>query len=146
MVSWKMSRRTERVGSLIRSTLGELLLSKLSDPRVEPGLTSITRVEVPDDLLSARVYVSVMGTDGQQRRTLRALRHAAGRLQELMMQRIELRYTPVLHFELDVRFKETLETLRILDELATERQHKEQAASAEGPDRQAGAEPREDGG
>lgn len=138
-----MSRRTERVGSLIQSTLGELLLSKLSDPRVEPGLTSITRVEVPEDLLSARVYISVMGTDGQQRRTLRALRHAAGRLQELMMQRIELRYTPTLHFELDVRFKETLQTLRILDELATQRRQKEEAAAAEDPDP---PEPDGDGG
>ena len=73
-----MSRRTERVGNLIRSTIGELLLSKISDPRIDPARTSITRVEVPEDLLSAKVYISVLGNETQERTTLRALRHAAG--------------------------------------------------------------------
>ena len=55
---------------MIRDTLGQILLSKMADPRFDPARTSITRVEVPDDLLSAKVYISVMGEEPEQRRTL----------------------------------------------------------------------------
>jgi len=138
-----MSRRTERVGSLIRDTIGPLLLAKLSDPRVEPARTSITRVEVPEDLLTAKVYVSVIGTEGQQRRTLQALRHAAGHLQELMMEQIELRNTPRLEFVLDVKFKKTLETYQIIQRAMDEIRQKEQAGRPQespAPQEQAGGD------
>jgi ribosome-binding factor A len=120
-----MSRRTERVASLIRETIGHLLLAKLSDPRVDPALTSVTRVEVPEDLLTARVYVSVVGTVSQQRNALRALSHAAGHLQELMKRQIQLRNTPVLEFALDEKFKKTLETYQLIDQAMAEIRAKE---------------------
>ena len=123
-----MSRRTERIGNLIRNSLGQLLLSKLADPRVDTARTSITRVEVPEDLLSAKVFVSVMGTPGEQRRTVTALRHAAGRLQDLLAREITLRHTPVLTFELDEKFKKTLETLQLIQQAMDEIHQKEQAA------------------
>lgn len=128
-----MSRRSERVGHLIRNTIGQLLLSKLSDPRVDPARTAITRVEVPEDLLTARVYVSVMGTEAQQRRTLRALRHAGGHIQELMMQRISLRHTPLLEFVLDTNFKRTLQTLNIIQQAMDETRRKEHADDDDAP-------------
>ena len=108
-------RRVDRVESLIRQTLGPLLLSKLSDPRIDPGRTSITHVEVSDDLLTAKVYVSIRGTDAEQRKALRALRHAGGHLQELMMRQIRLRHTPILEFVPDTEFKRTLKTLQMID-------------------------------
>jgi len=126
-----MTRRTERVGSLIRDTIGQLLLSKVSDPRIDPARASVTRVEVTDDLLTAKVFVSVMGSEGQQRRTLRGLRRASGRVQEVMMRRIKLRHTPVLEFVLDNEFKNTLETLRIIDQAMAEIRHKEDAEPEE---------------
>jgi ribosome-binding factor A len=121
-----MSRRTQRIESLIRSTLGQLLLTKLSDPRIEPALTSITRVEVPEDLLTAKVFVSVLGTEAQQRTTLRALSGASGHIQELMMREIELRNTPILTFELDVSFKKTIETYKLIQEAMNEIRRKEE--------------------
>ena len=129
-----MSRRTERVGSLIRNTIGQLLLSKLSDPRIDPAKTSITRVEVPEDLLTAKVFVSVLGTEGEQGRTLRALTHAAGHIQELMMRQISLRHTPTLEFVADTGFKRTLQTYAIIDQAMEEIRQKEQARQGGTPD------------
>ena len=126
-----MSRRTERIGSLMRDTLGQLLLTKVSDPRIDAARTSVTRVEVSDDLLSAKVYVSVLGTEAEQRRTLRGLTRAGGRLQELMMRRVTLHHTPVLEFVIDTRFKKTLETFRVIDEAMAEIRLKEAAAPDE---------------
>jgi len=126
-----MTRRTERVGSLIRDAIGRVLLTKLSDPRIDPARTSVTRVAVPEDLLTAKVYVSVLGTDAEARRTLRALRHASGHIQELMRQRVSLRHTPVLEFELDTSFKKTLQTLEIIEQAMEEIRQKQGPGSAE---------------
>jgi len=115
-----MNRRTQRVSNLIRGTLAELVMTKVSDPRVDPARTSVTRVEMPDDLLTAKVFVSVLDEEPAQRRTLRALQHASGRLQELMMRKISLRNTPVLRFVLDKGFKRTIETLRLIDQVRAE--------------------------
>ncbi|MCK5113584.1 MAG: 30S ribosome-binding factor RbfA [Phycisphaerae bacterium] len=122
-----MSRRTERVGNLIRNTLGQLLLSKMSDPRFDSARTSITRVEVPEDLLTARVFVSVTGSAEDQHKTIAALKHAVGYLQERLGREVRLRNTPRLSFEIDVKFKKTLETLSLLSEISAEREAKEQA-------------------
>ena len=136
-----MNRRTQRVSNLIRNILGELLLSKLSDPRVDPAVTSITRVEVPEDLLTARVYISVIGSDAQQRLTVQALRHAAGHIQELLARRISLRHLPALEFRTDEKFKKTLQTLVLIDQAMEEIRKKEEAKQAAGD---GAAEPREE--
>ena len=115
-----MSRRAQRVGNLIRNSLGQILLAKMSDPRVDPSITSITRVEIPADLLTAKVYVSVAGDEACQRRTIAALRHAAGYLQEGMMKGIRLRHTPILEFEIDTKFKKTMEVLNLIAEVSEE--------------------------
>jgi ribosome-binding factor A len=118
------------VGSLIREMIGTMLLDKLSDPRIDPARTSVTRVEVQEDLLRAKVFVSVLGTGADTRKTLRALRHAAGHIQELVGKKISLRHTPVLDFEIDTRFKKTMETLEIIEQAMEEIRQKEQAEPA----------------
>lgn len=122
-----MNRRLERINALIRNTIGELLLSKISDPRIDPALTSVTRVEISEELTSARVFISVMGTETQQKLAIQALQHAAGHIQELMMRQIQLRNTPILQFQLDKQFKKTLETLRVLQQVAAEMREKDEA-------------------
>jgi len=115
-----MSRRTERIGSLIRTAVGEILLTRLSDPRLDPAKVSVTRVEVPEDLLTAKVNVSILGTEAYQRTAMRALQHAAGHVQEMLADRLTLRHTPVLSFHLDSGFKKTLETLEIIQKAMDE--------------------------
>jgi ribosome-binding factor A len=115
----------------MQTVLGEILLKKLSDPRVDPARTSITRVEVPEDLLSAKVFVSVLGTRQEQQNAVAALQHASGHLQELLAEEITLRHTPVLRFELDLQFKKTLETLEIIRQASAELRDRDAARAAE---------------
>lgn len=124
-----MSRRTQRVGSLIQRLVGEGLLRKLNDPRVDPARTSVTRVEVPDDLLSAKVYISVMGTETEQKLALQAIRHAKGYFQQLVADNVRLRNTPSLEFLPDEKFKKTLHTYRLIDEAMAEIREKEEQAA-----------------
>ena len=110
------------------------MLSKVADPRIDPARTSITNVEIAEDLLTAKVYISVLGDEAAQRRTIEAMRHAAGYFQELVGRQIQLRYTPALEFHADTQFKKTLETLeaiqRVSEELA--RKAKPAADAAQG--------------
>ena len=126
-----MNRRPKRIASLIRDIIGQILLTKLSDPRIDPARTSVVRVEVPEDLLTAKVYVSVIGEPAEQRRTLRALRHAAGHVQELMMRQISLRHTPMLDFQIDTRFKKTVETLEIIQKVSEELRAKDESQTGQ---------------
>ena len=112
---------------MIRNTLGQLLLAKMSDPRFDPVKTSITRVEVPEDLLRARVYISVAGSEAEQSKTIAALQHAAGFLQDRMSKRVQLRITPRLEFKIDIQYRNTLETLSLISEVSKELRLKEQA-------------------
>lgn len=122
-----MRRRTERVSSLIRDVLGQILLSKISDPRIDPARTSVTRVEMPEDLMTAKVYISILGTESQQRNGLRALQHASGHIQELLMRQISLRNTPILDFVDDKKFKQTLQTYQIIQQAMDELEQKDKA-------------------
>lgn len=115
----------------MRQIMGDLLLRKISDPRVDRARTSVTRVDVAEDLLTAKVYISVMGTPGEQTRTVEALRHAAGHVQELMMKQMSLRTTPVLTFVLDTEFKKTLETLDIIERVSDEIRRKDRERAAD---------------
>ncbi len=121
-----MSRRTDRVSNLIRNILGPILLGKMSDPRFDPVATSITRVEVPEDLMTAKVYISVAGDQKNQNKTIMALRHAAGYLQEQMAKQIRLRRTPRLDFQIDQKLKKITETLNLLTEVTEELRERQQ--------------------
>ncbi len=111
-----MSRRTGRVGDLIRAELSDLLLRHVRDPRVR--LVSVTDVEVSPDLRHAVVKVSVLGEEEQRLETVEALRHARGYLRTELARRLRMmRVTPELIFELDrgaeysQRISEILESL-----------------------------------
>jgi ribosome-binding factor A len=110
-----MSRRTEKAAEAIREVVSMAILAELSDPRVR-GVT-VTYVEVSADLRHAKVHVSVMGDESQQKLTLRGLQSAAGFLQAKIAERIEIRYTPKLSFLLDQGVKRSIAVAQILQQV-----------------------------
>ena len=109
-----MSKRTERVGSLIRRILAEALQRRVSDPRI-PAITSITRVEVSPDFAVAKVMVSVMAAEPEREDCLRALRSAAGYLRKILGPELKLRKIPTLVFRLDESVRRSFETVQLID-------------------------------
>ena len=94
-----MSRRTRQVGDLLREELTDIIRTEVKDPRI--GFFSITHVEVPTDLRSARVFVSVLGPDEERIATLAALRSAAGFIRYHLKPRLHMRQIPELEFRDD---------------------------------------------
>jgi ribosome-binding factor A len=124
-----MSRRTERIASTIRQELGMMILRELNDPRLV-GLPSITRVKVSPDLSIADVFVTVMGTPGQQSAALNALRHSAGMMRTLLAKAMTLRAAPFLKFHIDEGLKKEMAVLELLRKVASESAATENGAAA----------------
>ena len=111
-----------------------IMLRELNDPRLT-GLPSITRVKISDDLSVADVYVTVMGTPGQQSAALNALKHSAGMMRILLTKQMTLRIAPFLKFHIDEDLKKELELMTLLQKVHEEneeidRKRAEQAAQS----------------
>lgn len=107
---------------VVRDVVAEGLQRRLSDPRIE-RFTSITRVEVSDDLSIAHVHVSVMAdTPGRRARCVEALQAAAGRMRGWLGQALSTRTVPEIRFHLDEALQRGVATVQLLDELRRERE------------------------
>ncbi|MCA9074515.1 MAG: 30S ribosome-binding factor RbfA [Planctomycetaceae bacterium] len=113
------NRRTAKVAEAIREIVSSTILFELRDPRVKN--VTVLSVEVPTDLRTAKVFVSVMGDQAEQRLSMNGLNGARGFIQSKVADRVNLRFTPILSFELDDGVKKSVEASRILRELAEER-------------------------
>jgi len=111
-----MSRRTEKVQSLIRHELGEIFQQELKDPRIE-GLVSITAVDVSPDLRRARIFLSVYGPPEAEQHALQALSSAKAFLRHELGRRVGLRYSPELDLQIDHSLAYADEVSRILKNL-----------------------------
>ena len=116
-----MSQRTDRLDSQIRQELMELLQREMKDPRV--GFATITRVETARDLGSARVWVSILGSDEERQDTLRALTDAAPWLRRQLGGRLTIRHIPQLVIKHDDSIEAGDRVLRLLRELEEDRPH-----------------------
>jgi ribosome-binding factor A len=108
------SHRSLRMAEAIREVVATAILFDVADPRVRS--VTVLSVEVSGDLRQAKVYVSVMGTEAEQRRAMEGLKHATGFLQARVAARLQTRFTPVLSFQSDDRVKKSIEIGRLIDE------------------------------
>ena len=69
------SRRSQRVADLVRAELSRLVLTEAHDPELHR--VTITDVEMPPDLKSARVFFSCLGGDDERAKAADALRKRA---------------------------------------------------------------------
>lgn len=114
-----MTRRAERVSTLIRQEICELLLEHINDPRLN-GLISVTEVSTSSDLKNARIYVSVLGDDKAVKDTMKGFRSATGYFRKELSHRLRLRYVPELSFELDNSIERGARILNIIEQVSEE--------------------------
>src|SRR5689334_4254630 len=94
-----MSLRIERLKEVIREEAAETITQDLSDPRI--GFCTVTKIELSGDLAYCTVHVSVIGSDGEKTRTLKALKSARGLIQAKIAKRLKTRTTPHVEIVLD---------------------------------------------
>jgi ribosome-binding factor A len=116
----KEQKRSTRVAEAMRNELAMLLVSKVQDPRLHS--LSISRVEVADDLSSARVFYTVLGETKDVKAAEKGLHSAKGFMRSHIARTLNLRFTPELQFRYDDSVEKVAELEEIFQDIANERE------------------------
>jgi ribosome-binding factor A len=110
------SYRTGQVAAQVQEEIMGIIQRELKDPRI--GFVSVTGVRMSPDLRSARVRISVLGSEEQARETLAGLHSARGVIRHELGRRLEnLKFSPELHFDLDPSIEYSVRISKQLREL-----------------------------
>lgn len=99
-----MYKRSEKVGEAIHEIVSGLLLKGIKDPRI--GFVTVTAVKMSDDLHSAKIFFSVIGTEEERKATEKGLNSAAGFIRHEIGKSLRMKYIPEIFF----RYDESVET------------------------------------
>jgi ribosome-binding factor A len=117
--------RVRRVEKGVREELSSMLAHEVKDPGAAGAI--VTRVEMSNDLRSAKIHVRVLeGGDDPARRVavVAGLARATGMLRREVTQRLQLRTAPELHFVYDDGLDNTTRVEQLLAEIEQERKPK----------------------
>lgn len=107
--------RKRRVDELLKQEIAAVLSTELKDPRI--GFATVMAVKSAPDLRTARVYISVLGSEEEKQATLAVLHGAAGFVRTRVGNAVTLKYVPELRFELDRTLEEAARIETILGSL-----------------------------
>lgn len=94
------NRRPDRVAEAIRAEVATFLNQDVKDPRVV-GLVTVTGVDITRDLRSAKVFVSILGSETERAATFDGLASVAGHLRARIGRALRLRLAPEITFKQD---------------------------------------------
>ncbi len=92
--------RIYRISEEMKKEISSIIQNELKDPRL-PKMISVMSADVTKDLRHAKVFVSVYGSQEEKDHALEALKSASGFIRREVGHRMQLRYTPEMHFEID---------------------------------------------
>ena len=95
----KMSPKNRRINEEVAHEVANII-RELKDPRIAV-MTSVMDAHVATDLKTCKIYVSVMGDEEQQKKTMEGLKAAVGYIRRELAHGLNLRNTPELTFVLD---------------------------------------------
>ena len=109
-----MKHRLERVCEVLKREIGVILLRDID---FAPVLVTVSSVDVTPDLKQAHVFVSALGSPGQQRQVIEKLERSRVHVQGEIAKRVTLKHTPHLFFKIDEAIERGSRILTIMDEL-----------------------------
>ena len=114
-----MAHRIERVNSLIRREISELIQRQVKDPRVDNSI-AVTEVCTSSDLKYAKVFVSCLVSEEERLTTLNTLVSASGFFRRELSKRLKIRRIPELSFQWDSSIERGNQLLRLIDQVSSE--------------------------
>ena len=109
------SLRQQRVRELLKRTVGEILRRELDSESC--GIITVNDVGMANDLHSAMIFVSVLGSDEQKRTAAKRLKSERSRIQYMLGREVVLKYTPRIKFELGDAIEAGNRVMSILEEM-----------------------------
>ena len=110
------NRRVLRVEKEIREIVGLHLVGGFHGEL--HAITTVSRVSVTSDLRSARINVSVLGSEAEQESALEVLNKYSYEVQREIAKSLPLRYCPKVKFFLDKSLEKVLKVEKILFEIS----------------------------
>lgn len=94
-------KRADRVSDAMQRSIADILRKEIRDPRV--GMPNINAVHVPNDLSSAKAFVTFIGIDDQDLidEAVDVLNEAAGYIRTLVAKDVKMRSVPRIFFVYD---------------------------------------------
>ncbi len=114
-----MTHRIQRLNSLFRHEISELLQRQVKDPRLGSFVT-VTEVSISPDLKYARIFVSHIGSEEEKQKTLSALASASSFFRRELTRRLRLRRIPELSFQWDDSIERGVHLLKLIDQVTTD--------------------------
>jgi ribosome-binding factor A len=106
--------RMRRINEVLREVVGATISGDLSDPRI--GFVTVTAVETSPDLRTAKVFVSVLGSEEAREATLSGLRSSHGVLQSRIAAETRMKRTPTLSFHYDDTIEQGVRISQLLED------------------------------
>ena len=112
----KNSIKNTRINGEVQRELSNIIRGEIKDPRINP-LTSVVAVEVAPDLKTCKAYISVLGDEESQAKTLAGLKSAEGFIRSKLAKTVNLRNTPEIRFVLDQSIEYGVKMAKMIDEV-----------------------------
>jgi len=114
-----MAHRIQRVNSLIRQEISQLLQRQVKDPRLG-DFVAVTEVSLSPDFRYAKVFVSCIGSEEEKQTMLSGLAAASGFLRNQLAKRLRLRRVPELSFHWDDSIERGAHLLQLIDKFSAD--------------------------
>lgn len=114
-----MAHRIERMNSLIRQEISELLQNQVKDPRLG-NFVAVTEVDTSSDFRRAKVFVSQIGGREEKQKVLKGLASASGFFRSELSKNLKMRSVPELIFVWDNSIEQGDRILQLIDEFTAE--------------------------
>lgn len=114
------NNRIERLSAQLQRALSDILRNDLNDPRVQT-LCSIVKVELTNDLAHCKVYLTVYGTEEEQKSAFSAVAKAKGFIRHQLAGKVDMRKLPELHFVADDSIAYSVRISQLIDQISHEK-------------------------
>ncbi|OEG70952.1 hypothetical protein ATZ36_03670 [Candidatus Endomicrobiellum trichonymphae] len=111
-------KRSVRVSELIQQTVSSIVREM---KELDAGLVTVMGASLTDDLLSCRIYYSVLGSEGDKKKVVRVLKKNTKQVRHKLALHLNLRRTPTISFVYDDTNERATKVFDILQKIEEEK-------------------------
>ncbi|NQY42069.1 MAG: 30S ribosome-binding factor RbfA [Legionellales bacterium] len=92
--------RNCKIETLLRDAIAKVISQQIKDPRIG-SLVSVANVKLSKDKSFAKIYITMLGDDGEHVEAVKVLNNAVGFFRTELAKRVDLKYIPNIKFVMD---------------------------------------------
>ena len=111
--------RMSRINAEIQKCVAEIITNKINNPAIDGMIVSVIRVDTAPDLSDAKIYISILGNEGQKKSCFDAIVKSAGFIRHELSRMIFLKSIPTLNFKVDNSLENSERINELLSQIKT---------------------------